>query len=274
MLFISNMSNFFKNILNKADKLEDDILGPDFPYYKFVKSPKELGMSSNGDMDSLTKDIGGIISYVQILISGTGNANKLDSRTPLGNQFFLRTGGKCKDYKSKRIVDRSLYVNNIPSSKIPLISNLSGMKFNEFRGLVPGIMHNMYAINPVKMFGAFTQGSQPLCAEVTLPQYDENGRKTMKSGYVPITDLLDLVNNDEIPNNTINQNMKNALEKEGFQNLCNNCKIYNVEEQNNILKESIKKNMKIKKTDSFTNIYFTSIAFLIMYIFYKYYTKK
>lgn len=282
------MSDFFSKIATGVDNLEDEFLGPDFPYYKFIAKPSDMGMSSEGSLKALTNDIGGIMNYVKLLISGTGKANNLDKNTPLGNQFFLKTGGKCTDYKSGKKVNRSMYINNIPSANIPIISNLSGMKFDEFRGLAPGVMQNMYSINPVKMFGAFMQGTDPLCAEVALTQYDEKGRKSIKNGFVPINELIDLADNSEIPSNKVTKQMRDALKKsmtdteEGFQNVCDSCKTYSAKEQEEMLLK-VKENIEgIENSDDILpkikglipNIYISSITLLFAYILYKYISKK
>jgi hypothetical protein len=276
--------SFFKDIINKADKLEDDILGPDFPYYKFVKNPSQLGMSSNGSLDALSKDIGGIVNYVQLLVSGTGQANGSRSGKPLGNQFFIKTGGKCRNYKDKKIVPRSMYVNNVPNGDIDFLKDLTGYGGGgDFAGLVPGIMNNMNSINPIKLFGAFTQGNEPLCAEVTLDTIDENSNIRKKTAFVPINELIDLVNNKDIKGNNyryskINmRNFKNALNKEGFENLCKTCKTYNSEEQQQIIFENINQiqNAEVKRENNLLkNLYFTSFSLFILYIFYKYISKK
>ena len=38
--------NFFEKALNDVDSLENDLLGPDYAYYKQINSPSEMGMSS------------------------------------------------------------------------------------------------------------------------------------------------------------------------------------------------------------------------------------
>ena len=40
------MSNFFTEVLNDLDGLEQDLLGPDYSYYKEIKSPQEFVDSS------------------------------------------------------------------------------------------------------------------------------------------------------------------------------------------------------------------------------------
>lgn len=265
--------NFFKQAATGANNMQEKYLGPNYPYHKMVKTPNELGMSGDGNLDALANDITGIINYTKILVSGTGDASKSSNpKQPLGNKFFLETAGKCKDYKTKRIVNRSMYVNNIPSVKMPIISNLTNVKFNGFRGIVPGIMHDMYAINPVKMFGAFMQGNEPLCAEVKLDHITfKNGKENIdknKKGFVPINELIDLVDNLEIPSNTVTREMRQALEKsftkEGFENFCKSC--HNDDNDSSLLMEKIEKSFSLKESDNFTNLYFAMFAMLLAYL--------
>ena len=42
------MSNFFDNALNDLDKLQEEVLGPDYQYFKFIKTPDQLDMSEDG----------------------------------------------------------------------------------------------------------------------------------------------------------------------------------------------------------------------------------
>ena len=44
------MSNFFDKIVNDAKGLEEKLLGPDYPYYKFISTPSEMHMSSEGSL--------------------------------------------------------------------------------------------------------------------------------------------------------------------------------------------------------------------------------
>ena len=50
-----------------------------------------------------------------------------------------------------------------------LISSGLGVNFSEFRGLLPGILEDAGALNPMSMFSAFQQGATPDCKEVTFP---------------------------------------------------------------------------------------------------------
>ena len=89
------MANFFEQVKENAKKVENELLGPDYQYYKFINSPQAMGMSSNGSLSTLANDISGLIGYVEVLAVGGGKASKVNG--PLGNKFFLTTGAKCVD---------------------------------------------------------------------------------------------------------------------------------------------------------------------------------
>ena len=83
--------------------LKEKLLGPDYPYYKYVKPPDKIGMSSAGSLAQLGKNINGLMSYTELLVEGTGKASATGK--PLGNKFFLKTGAKCKPVTSKDAAD-------------------------------------------------------------------------------------------------------------------------------------------------------------------------
>ena len=168
--------NVLKEIAKGSGNVNKSFLGPEYKYYDQIKSPSQLGISSTGSMSALATNVGGIINYVQLLVEGGGRASKTGGL--LGNRFFLKTPGKCKDVATKKVVPRYVYVDNIPSGNIPIISSGLGKRFNEFRGLVPGAIENVGELNPVQMFGAFMEGSQPDCREVSYPVTDTSVSST------------------------------------------------------------------------------------------------
>ena len=121
--------NFFEDVLDDAKNVEERILGPDYKYWKQIKSPQQMGMSTEGSISTIAKDVGGLINYVEVLVTGGGSASS--TGRPLGNKFFLKTAATCKD-KSGQIVDRYMYVNNVPDGDIPFISSAMGANFSEF----------------------------------------------------------------------------------------------------------------------------------------------
>lgn len=182
------MSNFFSDALNDLSSLEEEILGPDYPYYKFVKSPSEMGMSASGS--KIATNIGGLIAYTEVLVTGQGKASATGK--PLGDKFFLTTGATCKDTASGETVTRSLYINNVPDGSIPFISSITGANFTDFEGLVPGAMSDMANLNPLGIFQAFMLGSNPDCQALTMPTIDENNVKSTDTAYVATTDIQNM----------------------------------------------------------------------------------
>ncbi len=68
-------------------------LGESYDYWKSIKQPSEMGMSPSFSLGALATNVDGLLSYVEVLISGSGNASVTGQ--PLGNKFFLKTTGKC-----------------------------------------------------------------------------------------------------------------------------------------------------------------------------------
>ena len=182
------MSNFFEKALDDLDSLEEEILGPDYPYYKYIKSPSQMGMSSSGG--DIATDIGGLIAYTEVLVTGQGKASATGK--PLGDKFFLKTGATCKDKASGESVTRSLYVNNVPDGSIPFISSMTGASFTDFEGLVPGTLSDMNNLNPLGIFQAFMLGTNPDCQALTMPTIDENNVHGTETAYVVTSDIQNM----------------------------------------------------------------------------------
>ena len=159
-------------------------------WQEFIKNPKALGMKAKGSIGAITDNIEGLIAYIELLVAGTGNASKTGK--PLGNQFFFKTNATCKDVNSDGIVNRYMYINNIPDGSIPFISSAMGVQFTEMEGLIPGTMGNLAAINPLAIFQAFQMGSQPQCREITMPTTDTNNVRSTETQFVADTDIANI----------------------------------------------------------------------------------
>tara|TARA_B100001094_G_C17920302_1_gene665605 strand:- start:238 stop:846 length:609 start_codon:yes stop_codon:yes gene_type:complete len=151
-------------------------------------------MSGEGNFDALGNDIAGLISYSSLLIEGGGNARV---GGPLGNKFFAKTGTKCKpsikkgkkwvaDPKSKGKVDRYLWIDNTTKGKNPF-----GRGSTPFKGLVPGMLENMGALNPMGLMAGFVEGSTPPCVKISKKTgpHDNRGSLKTESHYVSVRDL-------------------------------------------------------------------------------------
>jgi hypothetical protein len=184
------MSNLFKEVLQDAQSVEEELLGPDYKYWKQIKSPAELGITTKGSVSAISNDVNGLINYVELLVTGNSKASRTGK--PLGDKFFLKTFATCKDKKSSNVVDRYIYVNNVPDGSIPFISGAMNMNFSEMEGLVPGTMSNLSSMNPMLIFQAFMSGSQPICEELTMETIDVNNNKSTETRHVTTIDIQNI----------------------------------------------------------------------------------
>ena len=245
------MESFFKTVATDADKLEQEFLGPDYKYYTGINTPGDLKMSSEGSMSAMSNNVAGIMDYVEVLVSGRGPASKTGQ--PLGNKYFLTTGGQCTT-SDKNKVQRSLYVNNVPDGEIPFISTGLGMNFTSFEGLIPGILEDVGKLNPLPLFSAFMQGSAPPCTKITMPTINVKNEPGTGSGYVVNSEIRSMNNawfTKAHPKPTV----------EGFLG-ANNCLI-NKKKRNTILKNKL-----------VPNLFRTSAGLLLVYLIFKLMYKK
>ena len=180
-------ASFFNKLKAGANKMSQDVLGPEYRYQDFIKTPSEQNMSGAGNFDALASNIAGVINYSNILVRGDGPARM---GGPLGNQFFLKTAGKCapakktsntcnptkvcpdgmscyngscyKPVKKDLKADRYLYLDNTTKGNIPFIRGKSS-----FKGLVPGMIENITEMNPLGILTAFGQEATPLCKKIS-----------------------------------------------------------------------------------------------------------
>ena len=241
--------SFFDDVLHNAKKVEDDILGPDYEYWKQIRTPKQLGMSSKGSIKAISRDVAGLIDYTEVLVSGRGRASATGG--PLGNKFFLKTGAKCKDKTTKKLVDRYAYINNVPDGGIPFISSaMGGASFSTFEGLVPGALGNLGAMNPMTIFQAFMTGSNPECQELTMETIDANNNRGKETQFVTLIDIKNM-------NPCSFSNNRNPVTKQGC-----------VEAFDNNNSDASAKKMDKSKlpNDVFVQLFYASLGLLGLYI--------
>jgi hypothetical protein len=154
-----------------------------YPYSQYIKTPAELGASPAGNLTALGNDIGALIGYTQVLISGDSAAQSV---SPLGNKYFLNTGGTCTDTNGQSQT-RYIYMNNVPSGRIPLISSAMGADMTQFRGLIPGTLESAAYLNPLVLLKAFSTDNT--CQEITMSTRDTLNRDSVQSQYVNQHDI-------------------------------------------------------------------------------------
>lgn len=181
------MSNLFQEVLQDAQGVQNELLGPTYPYYKNIKMPNQIGMTSDGTLSALGNDVNGLIQYVEVLVSGNSQASATGG--PLGNKFFLQTGAKCQDTASGNQVDRYIYIDNVPNGDIPFISQGLGVNFTNFQGLIPGAMGNLNVLNPYAIMSSFLSGATPPCQEITMQTIDVNNNSSNETQYVTLADI-------------------------------------------------------------------------------------
>lgn len=182
--------NLFEEVLNDAKAVEEKLLGPNYKYYANINTPSDIGMSSKGTIKNLTKDVGGLIAYVELLVSGTGDASK--TGRPLGNKFFLQTGAKCKDVVTGEDADRYIYIDNVPTGNIPFLSGGLGINFSDMKGLIPGTISNLNVLNPFAIMQSFLSGSKPDCQEITMETIDVNNNISSETHFLTTIDLKNM----------------------------------------------------------------------------------
>jgi len=253
-------SNIFQAVLKDANAVQNDLLGPTYPYYKNINTPSNLGMSSNGSLTTLGRDVDGLISYIELLVEGTGDASKTGE--PLGNKFFLKTGAKCLDSKNKE-QDRYLYINNVPSGNIPFISQGMGENFTEFRGLIPGMMTDLNALNPYSIMQAFLAGSMPKCQEIKMEVVNNNNQSSNESHYVTVVDIqnMDPCNFPSGKNPITQKSCQQSMTNMGL-----NAQEFYDNENDPFL--------NVMPNDLITQLYFFGLSIVGIYILYKLMNKK
>jgi len=144
-------NSLFSDISNNADSAQTDLMGPSYSYVDNIPGPSSLGVGTAGTFSQLGANMSGIGTYVSTMIDGD---------PPLGNQFFVNTGGTCiaPDGSSQ---SRYNYINNKPSGGIlPAGMSEIGSGMN---GLIPGVIGDIEGLNPMYMMKAIMADTSPKC---------------------------------------------------------------------------------------------------------------
>lgn len=165
-------------MLPVSDKMSD-FLGPDYSFADELPLPGQIGVKSGDSLGSVVDAAKGAMYYADMI--GYGEPSNFMTRSmatppsPLGINYFLRTGSKCSNG-----ADMWYYVNGIPEgtalgSKIQ--KALKGMGLPQLRGLAPGVAEDAKAaLDPTPILNALFGSGYAQCKEVLMPVGDFKGR--------------------------------------------------------------------------------------------------
>jgi hypothetical protein len=159
------------------------ILGPSYDYTAGIQPPASKGVGSDGTIGQIITNAEAIGGYVSNLTLG-----------PLqGNQYFLNTGGMCtvsdpNDPNNGKTVPRATFVNNRMQggdilADFPTLGQALGGDLNTFDGIIPGMMGDIVATNPVTVLNALMLPGTPPCQAYACPTTDTLGNSTGNAAY-------------------------------------------------------------------------------------------
>lgn len=273
------MSNFFEDVVKDLDKLETDLLGPNYEYWNWIKSPQELGMSESGNLGALGNDIIGLIEYVETLVAGGGAQRAPGENDPLGDRYFLKTGATCTDVNTNEKVTRYIYIDNIPNGDIPFISGALDTNFSAIEGIIPGVMSSTVNINPFQIFQAFMEGTDPSCASVTLPVRDISNNISYDTQHLTYSDIKNvepcLFDGATNPISGAKRYGCGALSGSGKCSGCVKEEGFDNNKENIINKKILENKLEMEKCDRMIKLFFhISLIILAIFITYKIISKK
>lgn len=129
-----------------------DMIGPDYSYADNIQSASSLGVGSDGTFSQLGTNVDAISYYVKALITGD---------PPLGNQFFVNTGGTCTA-PDGQLRPRYNYINNMSSGSASLPPAMSDLGA-DFNGLIPGVVDDIEGLDPSYIFKSMIADPSPPC---------------------------------------------------------------------------------------------------------------
>ena len=184
------------NSNNSSKAYLENIIGPDYDYTSYIRSPDELKVSTKGSISQIKTNYKAMGEYFKLIVSGDSKASKEGAGYEyakgqgriLGPAFFIDTFSKCKDPTGKK-QPRSIYYSFKPTGDIVIANGGSGM-----RGLFPGILSNLDILNPEKIMSSISQGSEPDCQLINMPVVptESNNGAITETKYVSNDDISNI----------------------------------------------------------------------------------
>lgn len=145
-------NSLWGDVRNGASNVQTQMMGPNYSYADNLPGPSSLGVGSNGTFGQLSTNAGAIVTYVKTMITGD---------PPLGNRFFVNTGGTCTAPDGS-LKPRFNYIDNKPNSAGLMPASMRDVG-GSFNGLIPGMVGDIASLNPVYLFNSLTSDSSPAC---------------------------------------------------------------------------------------------------------------
>jgi hypothetical protein len=127
-------NSLWSDISNGAGNVETNLMGPTYSYADNIPTTDSLGVGSNGTFSQMGTNLGAVGTYVGTMTSGN----------PLGNQYYVNTGGMCTAPNGS-LQSRYNYINNLSS------------------GLIPGVISDIGGLNPLYLMNSLMSASSPPC---------------------------------------------------------------------------------------------------------------
>lgn len=148
------LNSLWNDIDQGASNVSTDILGPSYSYSDNIPGPASKGVGSDGSFGQIFTNLGAATDYVKLMITGP----------PLGNAFFINTGGTCvaPDGSTQ---SRYNFINNLSSGSNLVPQGLNDLSFltSDLNGLIPGIVGDLEGLDPLYVFNAMTADGNPPC---------------------------------------------------------------------------------------------------------------
>ena len=135
------MAALTNGVWNNLSSASDRMVGPSYSYTEHVPQTSDLGIGEDGNFGQIATNVNGAFSYVAIM----GNTSN-----PLGDSYLVDTGGMCIS-PSGTLEPRNSYVSNIPKGGVL------------GKGLVGGVMDDVFAMNPINLYKAMKANATPAC---------------------------------------------------------------------------------------------------------------
>ena len=246
---------------SESDNGNVSFFGERYNYPTFILPPThpKMQFTEGGRAKDLAKNINGITSYVDLLISGDSKAslrkNEDGENLPLGGKYFMKTILKCKDVDTCQEVDRYVYMNNVPTGRIPFTKDTK----TSYRGIVPGMLGNLEKMSPFDMIDKLFQPAIPKCKKVDLQVVlNDNDEGETMARHVSLDDLETLLERNEHTNDIFDDKAFTKEELAEWKKACNKINVDSIDGFTN----------HFVSDNNLTDMYFLTILLLLFYIFY------